>query len=45
MFFFNSFLVPIIWFINPWHIYHIIKRKLYFGDQHMTQQEANGLME
>jgi hypothetical protein len=38
MFFFNSFLVPIIWLINPWHIVHVIRRKYYLGKRNLTQK-------
>jgi hypothetical protein len=38
MFFFNSFLIPIIWFIHPWQIYRLIKRKIYFGRKDLTQR-------
>jgi hypothetical protein len=38
MFFFNSFLIPIIWFIHPWQIYRLIQRKFYFGRKDLTQR-------
>lgn len=41
----NSLLVPIIWAINPFQIVVLIKRKLSFGKKHLTQREANHLME
>ena len=44
MFFMNAFFVPLIWMVNPWHIYVLIKRKLKFGSKDMTQKEANYLM-
>jgi hypothetical protein len=37
MFFFNSFLIPIIWIIHPWQLAHIIKRWYYFGRKDVTQ--------
>jgi hypothetical protein len=45
MFFFNAFLIPVIWFIHPWQIFKLIKRKIYFGRKDLTQKEANELME
>ncbi len=45
MFFMNSLLVPIIWLINPFQIKVLIKRKLNFGAKHLTQREANLIME
>jgi hypothetical protein len=45
MFFMNSLLVPIIWAINPFQIYVLIKRKINFGKKYLTQREANNLME
>lgn len=45
MFFFNAFLIPIIWLIHPWQLYKLIKRKIYFGRKDLTQREANDLME
>jgi hypothetical protein len=45
MFFFNAFLIPIIWLVHPWQLYQLAKRKLYFGRKDLTQREANLLME
>jgi hypothetical protein len=45
MFFMNALLVPVIWAINPFQIYVLIKRKLNFGSKVLTQREANHLME
>jgi hypothetical protein len=45
MFFFNAFLIPIIWMIHPWQIYKLAKRKFYIGRKDLTQREANDLME
>lgn len=45
MFFLDSFLVPLIWLINPWSILQTIRRKYYFGRKDLTQRQANELME
>ena len=45
MFFFTAFLVPLIWFINPWYLWKLIKRKYYKNTPFITQFEANALME
>ena len=45
MCFMNGFFVPLIWLINPWQIYVLIKRKKNYGSKDMTQKEANLLME
>ena len=45
MFFFNAFLVPLIWLINPWYLWKLSQRKLHQNSPHMTQQKANKLME
>ena len=45
MFFFNAFVVNIIWIINPQYYIHKIKRWYYFGVRNITQKEANNLME
>jgi hypothetical protein len=45
MFFMNALLVPVIWAINPFQIYVLIKRKLNFGSKVLTQREANHIME
>jgi hypothetical protein len=45
MFFFNAFLVPIIWLINPWHLFKLFKRLLYKGRNDLTQREAHAIME
>jgi hypothetical protein len=44
MFFMNAFLVPLIWIINPWQLFVLIKRKYYYGRKDLTQDEANLLM-
>jgi len=44
MFFMNAFLVPFIWFVNPWKILKSIKRCLMKGDKRYSQAEANELM-
>lgn len=44
MFFFNGFLAPLIWLINPWHIYHILRKRYYEGDKLLTQEQANKVM-
>lgn len=41
----NSFLVPLIWLINPWYILKIAKRWYYFGNRNITQKAANEIME
>jgi hypothetical protein len=45
MFFFNAFLVPIIWMINPWYLFKLAKRACFQGHTEYTQREANALME
>jgi len=45
MFFFSSFMVPLIWLINPWYIYKWIQRKINYGSIYVTQEAANKLME
>lgn len=44
MFFINAFLIPLIWFINPWQIHSLVKRKLNHGKKALTQEEANHIM-
>jgi hypothetical protein len=41
MFFMNSFLVPFIWFVNPWQLMIRAKRWYYYGKMDMTQKNAN----
>jgi hypothetical protein len=38
MFFFSAFLVPLIWIINPWHIFKVIKRRLFKDRTDYTQR-------
>lgn len=45
MFFMNAFFIQIIWLVNPWQIFVLIKRKLKEGNKDLTQREANELME
>lgn len=45
MFFFEAFLVPVIWIINPWHILQYLKRCYFKNDSDITQEKANKLME
>ncbi len=45
MFFMNSFLVPIIWIINPFQLVVLWKRKRNYGKKHFTQRETNLFME
>lgn len=45
MFFMNSFLVPLIWLINPWHLVKLVKKWYYFGKKNITQKNANEVME
>lgn len=45
MFFFNAFLVPIIWLINFERLVKLFKRWLYKGSNDLTQREAHALME
>ena len=45
MFFMNAFLVPFIWFVNPWYLIKVLKRKFYYGKKNLTQKMANELME
>jgi hypothetical protein len=44
MFFMNAFLVPFIWFVNPWNILKSLKRFFMKGDKRYSQAEANELM-
>ena len=37
IFMMNGFIAPLIWIINPWHIYKIIKKKYYYGSKLITQ--------
>ena len=41
MFFLTAFFVPLIWAINPLQIVKLIKRKINFESQLLTQREAN----
>jgi hypothetical protein len=41
MFFLITFLVPLIWLINPWYLVKAVQRKLNKGSVFMTQAEAN----
>lgn len=41
----NSFFVPLIWFINPFQLFVRLKRKIYYGDESLTQKQANKIME
>jgi hypothetical protein len=45
MFFMNGIIAPLIWIINPWHIYKTLKQKYYYGSKLITQEEANKIME
>ena len=38
MYFFNAFLVPIIWLVNPWHLFKIFTRWLNRGRMDYTQK-------
>jgi len=44
MFFLCAFLVPIIWFINPFQLYHLYERHHHYGRNTVSQHEANHLM-
>jgi hypothetical protein len=37
MFFFNALFVPLLWLINPWHLFRLIQRKLKRGKKTLTQ--------
>jgi hypothetical protein len=37
-FFMNSFLVPLIWLINPFHLFAILRRKFFYGKENLTQR-------
>jgi hypothetical protein len=41
----NAFFIPLIWFINPFQIYVLIKRKFYYKKKYVSQFEANHIME
>lgn len=45
MFFMNSLFVPIIWAINPFQLFVLVRRHLNYGKKNLTQREANKLME
>lgn len=45
MFFLNAFIVPFYWLVNPFNIAKKISRRINFGKKHLTQGEANVLME
>jgi hypothetical protein len=45
MIIFTSFLIPLIWLVNPWAIWIKLKQ-MYFRDQNdISQEEANQMME
>ena len=44
MFIFSAVLVPLIWFIHPYQLYHQLQRWRYQGTATVTQSEANVLM-
>ncbi len=44
MFFINAFFIPLFWFINPWQLFNLIKRKLNKDKKHLTQDQANNIM-
>jgi hypothetical protein len=37
MFFINAFLIPLIWFVNPWQLFNLGKRKMYKDKKSLTQ--------
>ena len=45
MFIFNSFLVPIIWIINPWYLFRLGRRWYLQNSKFLTQEQANQVME
>ena len=45
MFIMSGFVAPLIWLINPWHIYSKFYRQRHKNDLDLTQSEANSLME
>ena len=45
MFFMTTFLVPLIWLINPFDIYIKLRRKYYMGSRTINQKKANHIME
>lgn len=45
MFIFTAVLVPIIWAVNPWHLYRRYQRYKYDKATYITQARANKLME
>lgn len=45
MFFFNAFIVNLIWIVHPQYYIHRIARWYYFGVKNITQKQANELME
>lgn len=45
MFFVNALFVPILWLINPWHLFRVIRRKMKYGKTELTQKQANEIME
>lgn len=44
MFFINAFLIPLIWFVNPWQLFNLAKRNLHKNKKSLTQAEANHIM-
>lgn len=45
MFFFNAFIVNLLWILHPQYYIHKFMRWLKFGKKDITQKEANALME
>lgn len=45
MFFFNAFIVNLLWILHPQYYIHKFFRWLKFGSKDITQKEANELME
>jgi len=37
IFMMNGFIAPLIWIINPWHIYKTLKKNYYYGSKLITQ--------
>lgn len=42
---FTSFITPLIWVLNPWNIVLACRRRLARNNRHLSQEEANRVME
>lgn len=44
-FFMNAFFVPLIWLVNPFQLFVLLRRKFYYGRDDIPQKKANSIME